>query len=174
MSTRLPGSNSEARHRFLADPKALAELGLSLADLDDPVLRAALIRHEHPELDRALREGQSEIELEGVSVNARLHLAMHEILATQLWENDPPEVGETAERLTGAGYRREEVLHMLATPIAEQIWGALGEERPYDRDRPLADLAALPGSWERGRARRPAGRPPQGAGAARRRRGRRA
>ena len=35
-------------------------------------------------------------------------------------------------RLRDAGYERHEILHMLARPVSEQIWGAPHDERPYD------------------------------------------
>lgn len=146
-------TEAEERRRFIADPQALAALGLSLEELADPDLRSAVIRREHPDLERALREGRSEVDVGGEPVNARLHLLMHEIAATQLWDDDPPEVWQTVCRLLDVGYDREEILHMLAAPLAEQIWATLHENRPADRKAHLAALAALPGSWERQRAR---------------------
>ena len=89
-------------------------------------------------------------------MNPRLHLAMHEIVATQLWDDSPPEVWDTAVRLLEAGYEQHEVLHMLAGPVVDQVWGALHDERAYDRERHLAALRALPGSWERERTTRTA------------------
>ena len=80
------------------------------------------------------------------------------VVATQLWDDSPPEVWGTAVRLRDAGYDRHEILHMLARPVSEQIWGALHEERPYDHDRHVAALQALPGTWERERTARTAAR----------------
>jgi hypothetical protein len=85
-------------------------------------------------------------------INPRLHLAMHEIVATQVWDGEPPEVWETAMRLRDAGYERHEILHMLSRPVADRVWGALHDDRPYDRDRHIAALRALPNSWERERS----------------------
>jgi hypothetical protein len=62
-------------------------------------------------------------------MNPRLHVAMHEIVANQLWNGDPPEVWETAERLQGLGYERHEILHMLAGVAGENIWQMLAEKR---------------------------------------------
>jgi hypothetical protein len=87
-------------------------------------------------------------------MNPRLHLAMHEIVATQLWDNSPAEVWETAVRLLDAGYERHEILHMLSRPVSDQVWAALHDERPYDPERHVAALRELPGSWERERATR--------------------
>ena len=84
-------------------------------------------------------------------MNPRLHLAMHEVVATQLWDDSPPEVWDTAVRLSDAGYERHEILHMLGRLVSDLVWEALHDERPYDRERHVAALQALPGSWERER-----------------------
>jgi len=46
---------------------------------------------------------------------------MQEVVATQLWEDSPPEAWGTARRLLKAGYERHEILHMLIRPVSEQI-----------------------------------------------------
>jgi hypothetical protein len=140
------------RRRFVADAHVLAELGFGLEDLSDPDMRSLVIRHEHPELAEALKQGRSEIETDDRRINPRLHLAMHEIVAAQLWDDSPPEVWETTVRLLDAGYVRHEILHMLGRAVSNQIWAALHDERPYDRDRHVAALRALPASWERERS----------------------
>lgn len=158
MSQRSVARDEDDRRRFVADPNALATLDLQLEQLSDPDVRSVVIRAEHPELEQALKEHRGEVELGDAPMNPRLHLKMHEILATQLWDDSPPEVWDTAVRLLDAGYERHEILHMLAGPVAEQIWGALHDERPYDRERHVAALQALPGSWERERTTRTAAR----------------
>jgi hypothetical protein len=140
------------RRRFVADPEVLAALDLSVGDLADPDVRSLAIRHEHPEFADALRDDVDEIDLGHGQVNPRLHLAMHEIVATQLWEGDPPEVWETAVRLRDAGYRRHEILHVLSRPVSDQIWAGWHDNETYDRARHVAALRALPGSWERERS----------------------
>lgn len=148
-----PSAASLEHRRFLADADVLAELGLDLAELADPDVRGYALRMEHPEIDQALRDGRDEVELDGQRVNPRLHLAMHEVVANQLWNDDPPEVWETAQRLLARGYERHEILHMLASAMSAQIWSALHEQQPYDHADHVAALNALPGSWERQRVR---------------------
>ena len=139
------------RRRFVADPDVLAALDMSLTDLADPDARSIVIRHEHPEFEDALNDDLEEIDLGYGPINPRLHLAMHEIVATQLWEGDPSEVWDTAVRLRDAGYERHEIFHMLGRPVTDQIWSALHDHQPYDRARHVAALRALPASWERER-----------------------
>lgn len=159
MSLQPRADREDQRRRFVADADVLAELGVEVEHLSDPDVRSLVIRHEHPEFEEALKEGRREIEGPGGPMNPRLHLKMHEIVATQLWEDSPPEVWDTAVRLLEEGYERHEILHMLGRLVSDQVWEALHEERPYDRERHVAALQALPGSWERERtARTAAGR----------------
>lgn len=136
----------------MADPDVLAGLELSVDDLADPDLRSYVIRHEHPEFEDALEDDVGEIDLGYGPINPRLHLTMHEIVATQLWDGEPPEVWETAVRLGAAGYERHEILHMLSRPVSDQVWAALRDQAPYDKARHVAALRALPGTWERERS----------------------
>ena len=132
----------------------MADLELRLEDLADEDTRAVVLRHEHPEFEEALKAGVREIDGPNGPINPRLHLVMHGIVATQLWDNSPPEVWEAARRLLDSGYERHEILHMLGRPVAEQVWEAWHDERVYDRDAHVAALLALPKSWERTRSAR--------------------
>jgi hypothetical protein len=124
---------------------------MRLEDLGDEDLRAVVIRAEHPELEDALNAGVREIDGPNGPMNPRLHLLMHGIVATQLWDNSPPEVWDTAVRVLNSGYERHEILHMLGGPVAAQVWEAWHDERAYDHDAHVAALQALPDSWERAR-----------------------
>jgi hypothetical protein len=152
----MEASNGELIERLslIASAEALTSIGARVEDLADPDVRAVAIRADHPELDRALRDGKDELIIDAEPMSTRLHLTMHQVLANQLADDDPPEVYLTAQRLLAAGYQRHEVLHMLAAPMAEQIHTTLHHGKEYDHDRHLAALAALPGSWDRRRAQR--------------------
>lgn len=145
-------AEEEARRAFALPPLPPdADLGddIELAWLDpaDPDERGHLIRAAHPEMDAALHDGEDEIDVGGHPVNMRLHLTMHEVVAQQLYDDEPPEAWETAVRLRDAGFPHHEVLHMLGAAASTQIWAALHEQRPYDRDEHVAALNALPGEW---------------------------
>jgi hypothetical protein len=130
-------------------PEDLVLEWLDPADEDD---RSVLFAAGHPELDT---EAETVV-VDGQEMNPRLHLILHEIVAKQLADDDPPEVWETAQRLRGLGYRQHEILHMLGSAISGEIWHTLQGERGYDRPSHLAALAALPESWERQRPGGPA------------------
>jgi hypothetical protein len=146
------------RKLFVGEAEVIAALGVTVEELAAPDVRAVVIRHEHPEFDDALKNGLDEIDIGDGPINPRLHLAMHEIVATQLWDDSPPEVWETAARLLDAGYERHEILHMLGRPVSDQVWDALHNERPYEHERHVAALRALPGSWEQDRMSRTSAR----------------
>jgi hypothetical protein len=128
------------------------DLVVEWLDPDDEDDRSLLLSLAHPELDT----DEETIVLAGEEMNPRLHLVIHEIVAKQLADDDPPEVWETARRLRSAGYRQHEILHMLGSAISDEIWHAVQGHRGYDREAHLAALAALPDSWERGRPGGPA------------------
>jgi hypothetical protein len=128
------------------------ELDTELLDPADPDARALLIHAAHPELDTELET----VVVDGREMNPRLHLTIHEIVATQIADDDPPEVWATAQRLRRLGYGRHEILHMLGAAMTPQLWAALHDQRAYDPEEHRAALAALPESWERMRPGGPA------------------
>jgi hypothetical protein len=119
-------------------------------DLLDPASedeRSILIRAAHPEYAEAIAEaGLGEVEVEGT--NPRLHLAIHEVIATQLYNDDPPEVWPTAQRLSAMGYDWHDIHHALMHAITGQIYRTLNEEEEYDPRAYAAALEALPEAWE--------------------------
>lgn len=68
----------------------------------------------------------------------REHLAWHEEIATRLWEGDPPQLWEAAQRLLDLGHDRHDVLHVLME-IAERIGGD-----PDELAAALDDIADIP------------------------------
>jgi hypothetical protein len=148
------------RRLFVAPPAHGEYLDIDLAFLDpaDPDERRLLIEAEHPELHNALEADRTEIHVDGAAMSPRLHITMHEVVANQIWDDDPPETWQTAQRLLEAGYDRHEVLHMLASVISGDVYGMLKEGRPHDPDKTRAALDALPESWEQQRAAIPAER----------------
>jgi hypothetical protein len=101
-------------------------------DLDpgDPDERRLLIEGEHPEYHAALDEPTFEGEIDGV--NPRLHLAIHEVVADQLWNDDPPQAWQAARRLRDAGVDRHEIVHRLGAVVASHLHGALTGVRQVD------------------------------------------
>jgi hypothetical protein len=113
------------RRRF-----AMPYFGTQIGDEDyprlnpaDPDERSLLVEGEHPEWHDVLRDPSFDGEVDGVS--PRLHLAMHEIVTNQLWDDDPPEAWQAARRLLAAGAERHDVLHQLGGVAMQHLYAAL-------------------------------------------------
>jgi hypothetical protein len=119
---------------------------LSLLDPGDEDERAVLIRADHPELAEMLEDELYEPALD--EVNPRLHLAVHGVVTNQILAEEPPETWAAVQRLSGLGYERHEVLHMVSSAVAGQLWHVMSEKRPFDHQAYAATLDALPDSWE--------------------------
>jgi hypothetical protein len=76
----------------------------------------------------------------------RLHLTLHQIVADQLINDDPPVVRETAVRLLDDNHDAHEVLHMIAFVGMEHVRSDASIGEGADEAYRLA-LEALPGSW---------------------------
>ncbi len=148
--------SDEERRAWLFPPATGIVRGIDLALLDpsDENDRSFLIAFEHPEFegtpeDATVMVGRQE-------VDPRLHLALHEMVANQIWDANPAEPWQTAARLTTLGYDRHEVLHMIMSVLSRAVYRALEKASP-DPERITAQLDALPGSGEAQRRRPSAG-----------------
>ena len=114
---------------------------LDPADQDE---RSLLIQGEHPEFQEYLADSSWQGEIDGM--NPRFHLTMHEVIANQLWADEPPEAWQAAKRLREQGMERHDILHELAGVMAKHIQPTLVRGEPFDEDayrRALAGLGRL-------------------------------
>jgi len=51
---------------------------------------------------------------------------------------------QTACGPLAAGYERHDVLHMLGAAAAQELWHVVHESEPFERDRYVRALEALP------------------------------
>ncbi len=123
-------------------------LVLDYLDPDDHDDRRVLIEADHPEYREALEGGGDVVDSTGTTVSPRMHITLHEVVASQLLADDPPEMWQTAQRLISLDYKRHEVLHMLASVVSDELFATMHGDalEPSVRRR---KLAALPQSWER-------------------------
>jgi hypothetical protein len=96
----------------------------------DPDERRLLIEGEHPEYHAALADPAFDGEIDGV--NPRRHIAIHEVVANQLWEDDPAGAWRAAKRLHDAGVGRHDILHQLGSVVADHLHGALTNRQAVD------------------------------------------
>ena len=121
-------------------------LDLGLLDPGDEDDRAMLIEALHPEFADAL-QGEDDVIVGGETVNPRLHVAMHQVMANQLLADDPPETWQTVQRLAGLGYDWPNIMHMIASLVTEDVYWALKEHRQADPAAYARRLSGLPGDW---------------------------
>ncbi len=156
---------ADEHRRWVMPPRTgtFRDIDLEYLDPHDPDERRILIEAEHPEYADVL-DADEEVLVDGQPMNPSLHVRMHEIVTNQIWDLDPPETWATAQRLTDLGYDRHEVIHMLGGAVTTQLWRAMHEQEPFGLPGFLADLDALPDSWEEQRLqaqpKRRARRPP--------------
>jgi hypothetical protein len=138
------GTGDHARRAFAVPPGKGRHRGIDLALLDpsDPDDRSILVEAEHPEFARALDRGD-EVRMNGQRVNPRLHLALHEIIATQLWDGQPPETWAAAQRLIDQGLGRHDVMHRLMRAVSDIVYAALKDPLEDRSDRLRQALVAV-------------------------------
>ena len=75
--------------------------------------------------------------------------AIVEVVENQLADNNPPETKQTLERLIDAGESRENAIRYIACALSVEIFGALKNKEPYNNERYINNLKALPElPWE--------------------------
>jgi hypothetical protein len=75
---------------------------------------------------------------------ARARAALLETIEKQILSNDPPETGQTLERLLRQGFSREASLRYIASALVGELFGVLRNEASFDQARYIANLNALP------------------------------
>ncbi|MFF1820563.1 DUF1841 family protein [Kribbella sp. NPDC058245] len=136
--------DEETERRLFAMPYVDAQIGdedFVGLDPDSEDERSLLIQGEHPEYQDALADPGFKGEVDGA--NPRLHIAIHEVVANQLWNNDPPEVWETARKLRDRGEDRHDILHAIGALVVEHIHAGLVGREHFDIDRYRAKLDQL-------------------------------
>jgi hypothetical protein len=121
-------------------------LDLERLDPENETDLTILIEAHHPELDAALRRGE-EVLVAGEPFSPRLHVAVHQVIASQLLADDPPEIWQTVQRLAGLGYDWHNVMHMISAAVGDDLFLAVTAYQPLDPADYAGRLDELPGDW---------------------------
>lgn len=70
--------------------------------------------------------------------------AIVQVVENQIADNNPPETKEALERLMENGETRENAMRYIASVLSIEIFGALKHQEPYNNERYLKNLKALP------------------------------
>jgi len=79
--------------------------------------------------------------------NPRLHVTMHQIVARQILDDNPPQTWQAVQRLARLGYSWHDIMHMIAGLVAEDVHGALTAHRHPDPADYARRLDELPADW---------------------------
>ncbi|MFC1827914.1 hypothetical protein ACFLZQ_08335 [Thermodesulfobacteriota bacterium] len=74
----------------------------------------------------------------------RLREAILEVINNQMRDNDPPETKQAFLRLQKEGFSKEETLKLIGCVVASEVFTVLRENRPYDNEKYISALKALP------------------------------
>jgi hypothetical protein len=61
--------------------------------------------------------------------------------------NSRPRHGRRVQRLAGRGYDWHNIMHMIAALVTDDVYRAMIEHRPHNRDEYPRRLNELPGDW---------------------------
>lgn len=124
------------RRLFAFPPMEGTYDGIQLNEVDaaDPDVRRLLINAQHAGEDLGPHHSND--------LNLALHCALHEMVANQIWESDPPEVWETAQELLAIGLDRHDVMHAIMRVVSDRVYATLNDQ-DVSVDDYVAELRAL-------------------------------
>ena len=70
--------------------------------------------------------------------------AIVEVIENQLADNNPPETRQTLDRLIKLRETRENAIRYISAALSVEIFGALKHQEPYNNERYIKNLKALP------------------------------
>ena len=82
--------------------------------------------------------------MENAETNPELGKAVLEVVEKQIRDNDPPETGQTIERLCREGYTPDEARRLGSTAVTVEIFHIMRDRQSFNRERYLWNLAHLP------------------------------
>ncbi len=70
--------------------------------------------------------------------------AIFEVINNQIRDGTPPETKQTYDRLIADGHSEEETMKMIGCVVSSEIFDVLKHKQPYNQERYVAALRALP------------------------------
>jgi peroxiredoxin family protein len=70
--------------------------------------------------------------------------AIFEIIENQMREGTPPQTKTTYNRLISAGHSKLEAMKLIGCAVTVEIFDVMKENKPYNEERYVAALEALP------------------------------
>jgi hypothetical protein len=79
-----------------------------------------------------------------MEVNEKLRKQIFAIIKNQIKLNEPPETGQTLDRLKNAGYTDLESKMLIGQCLAVELFDIMKHQKPFDKNRYASNLAKLP------------------------------
>ena len=73
-----------------------------------------------------------------------LREAIFEVVENQMRDGTPPQTKTTYDRLIAAGHSRLETMKLIGCAVTVEIFDVMKENKPYNEERYVAALEALP------------------------------
>jgi len=126
-----------SRLRALIGDGPAIEVGFDqrASDLSDAAVSAVEIAEDAERMLVAERAAPPHVE--------RMYASMYEAVEQQISEGDPPDVGQTVDRLVGQGASRAQAIHAIAVVLMRAMGAAVAADRPFDTAAYVAALRAL-------------------------------
>ena len=70
--------------------------------------------------------------------------AIFEIIENQMRDGTPPETKQTYDRLIADGHSHEDTMRLIGCALSTEMFELLKNRQPYNEDRYIAALKALP------------------------------
>ena len=133
----LDDATHASRLRALIGDGPAIEIGFDqrASDLCDAAVSAVAIAEDAERMLAGDRAAPSHAE--------RMYASMYEAVEQQISEGDPPDVGQTADRLVGQGASRAQAIHAIAVVLMRAMGSAMAADRPFDTAAYVAALRAL-------------------------------
>jgi len=82
--------------------------------------------------------------MSGLEGNPRIKAMILEVVEKQVRDNDPPETGQTYERLIMEGHTDEEAKRLIGSVVAIEVFGILKNKEVFSLSRFIEALNKLP------------------------------
>ena len=79
-----------------------------------------------------------------VNSNPVLNAAIMKVVDNQIRDNDPPQTGQTLQRLVADGHPEKEAKRLIACVVSAESFDVLKQQQPFDLDRFVKALDKLP------------------------------
>ena len=106
---------------------------------DDPALFMQIC-NEHPDYLEALERNEHMTAADGTEFSPRMHVSVHQIIRTQVRNDDPQGVRALFHEFVGIMGNTHTAEHEMGTVICEHLRGVVTATKPFDPARYLCDL----------------------------------